>query len=96
MRPGQQVAQGQLIARSGMTGLATGPHLDFRVERHGQFLNFLHLKLPPAESVAKKDWDEFAAMRTRLFDRLASLHNPPATVSAQARAQPPAAAPTRN
>lgn len=87
VRPGQQVAQGQLIARSGATGLATGPHLDFRVTRHGQFLNFLRLKLPPAESVAPKDWDEFAAARTQLLDRLASLHTQSAGKVEQARAQ---------
>ena len=87
VRPGQHVAQGQLIARSGMTGLATGPHLDFRVARHGQFLNFLRLKLPPAEAVAKKNWDEFAATRTQLLDRLANLHTQSADKVEQARAQ---------
>jgi len=87
VRPGQQVAQGQLIARSGATGLATGPHLDFRVTRHGQFLNFLRLKLPPAESVAPKDWDEFAAARTQLLDRLTGLHTQSEGKVEQARAQ---------
>jgi murein DD-endopeptidase MepM/ murein hydrolase activator NlpD len=87
VRPGQQVGQGQLIARSGATGLATGPHLDFRVTRHGQFLNFLRLKLPPAEAVAPKDWDEFAATRTQLLDHLASLHTQSAGKVEQARAQ---------
>lgn len=87
VRPGQHVGQGQLIARSGATGLATGPHLDFRVTRHGQFLNFLRLKLPPAEAVAPKDWDEFTAARTHLLDRLASLHTPSAGKVEQARAQ---------
>ncbi len=87
VRPGQHVAQGQLIARSGMTGLATGPHLDFRVTRHGQFLNFLRLKLPPAEAVAQKDWNEFLATRTQLLDRLASLHSQSAGKVEQARAQ---------
>ncbi len=85
VRPGQQVRQGQLIARSGSTGLSTGPHLDFRVARHGQFINFLRLKLPPAESVARKDMNEFAALRTQLLDRLASVHPSPTTTTAQVR-----------
>lgn len=63
VRVGQHVAQGQTIARVGMTGLATGPHLDFRIERHGQFLNFEHLPLPPSEPVARRDMAEFTAVR---------------------------------
>lgn len=90
VRPGQPVRQGQLIGRSGATGLATGPHLDFRVARHGQFLNFLRLKLPPAEAVAPRDWNEFVAARTPLLDRLARLHTPSAGKIEQAHAQAPA------
>jgi murein DD-endopeptidase MepM/ murein hydrolase activator NlpD len=60
---GQHVAQGDRIGLVGMTGLATGPHLDFRIESHGQFLNFERLKLPTADPVSKSDWDEFAAAR---------------------------------
>jgi murein DD-endopeptidase MepM/ murein hydrolase activator NlpD len=87
VKPGQQVQQGQLIGRSGATGLATGPHLDFRVSRNGQFLNFLRLKLPPAESVAAKDWDEFVAARAPLLEQLASLHDQSTGRVEQARAQ---------
>ena len=84
VRPGQQVQQGQVIARSGATGLATGPHLDFRVQRHGQFVNFLRLELPPAQSVAQKDWNDFVATRTELLDQLASLHTHAAATLAEA------------
>jgi murein DD-endopeptidase MepM/ murein hydrolase activator NlpD len=93
VKPGQQVRQGELIARSGKTGLATGPHLDFRVKRNGKFLNFLTLRLPPAESVAPKDMAEFAALRTHLVDQLASLHDQTAGKVEQASAQTPTAAP---
>lgn len=90
VKPSQQVRQGEVIARSGMTGLATGPHLDFRVTRNGQFLNFLTLKLPPAEAVAQKDMAEFANLRTQLVDQLASLHDAPGGKVEHARAgQPP-------
>ncbi|MBI1941485.1 MAG: peptidoglycan DD-metalloendopeptidase family protein [Acidobacteria bacterium] len=74
VRAGQRVSQGQAIGLTGATGLATGPHLDFRVKQHGKFRNFLSLKLPPAQSVAKNDWAEFVVARTQLLDELASLH----------------------
>ncbi len=31
VKPGEEVKQGQVVAESGMTGRATGPHLDWRV-----------------------------------------------------------------
>ncbi|MBZ5542741.1 MAG: peptidoglycan DD-metalloendopeptidase family protein [Acidobacteriia bacterium] len=89
VRPGQQVQQGQVIARTGATGLATGPHLDFRVTRHGSFVNFLRLELPPAQSVAQKDWNDFVATRTELLDQLASLHTQPSGTLAEARSPAP-------
>jgi murein DD-endopeptidase MepM/ murein hydrolase activator NlpD len=63
VRDGEHVEQGQRIGLVGMTGLATGPHLDFRIQRHGEFLNFERLPLPPSEPVSKRDWDAFAAAR---------------------------------
>jgi murein DD-endopeptidase MepM/ murein hydrolase activator NlpD len=74
VHPGQRVHQGQTIALSGRSGLATGPHLDFRIEQHGKFRNFLALKLPPARSVSRKDWPAFEKLRGRMLDELASLH----------------------
>ena len=70
---GQRVHQGQVIALSGRSGLATGPHLDFRIEQHGKFRNFLALKLPPARSVSRKDWPEFEKVRSQMLKELASL-----------------------
>jgi murein DD-endopeptidase MepM/ murein hydrolase activator NlpD len=70
VRPGQRVEQGQRIGLVGMTGLATGPHLDFRIERRGQFLNFERLPLPPSDPVSRRDWGEFAAARDRALAQM--------------------------
>ena len=54
MRVGVKVHQGQLIGYVGHTGLATGPHLDFRVYKFGHTINPLKLKSPPAKPIEKK------------------------------------------
>jgi murein DD-endopeptidase MepM/ murein hydrolase activator NlpD len=84
---GERIAQGQIVGLVGMTGLATGPHLDFRIERHGQFLNFEHLPLPPADPVAQRDWNEFAAVRDRSISLLPGAHESLASSSATGAAQ---------
>lgn len=75
VRQGQSVQQGQRIGLVGATGLASGPHLDFRLKKNGTFVNFERLKLPPANPVAKADLTSFFAERDKW---MAILNQPPA------------------
>ena len=51
VKAGQRVSQGQVIGYVGMTGTATGPHLDFRVWKNGSPINPLTMESPPAEPI---------------------------------------------
>jgi hypothetical protein len=77
-----------------MTGLATGPHLDFRIQHGKEFLNFERLPLPPSDPVSKRDWNEFAAARDHalaLMPPLPSQQSP--TVAKNSAPAPLAPAP---
>ncbi len=69
VRAGQRVEQGQRIGQVGATGLATGPHLDFRIRRNGRFVDFQRLDLPRTASVGQDYTEPFAAVR-EYFDEL--------------------------
>jgi murein DD-endopeptidase MepM/ murein hydrolase activator NlpD len=60
VRRGQRVAQGFRIGAVGATGIATGPHLDYRMSRNGQFVDPLRLASPPAEPVPANEGPAFA------------------------------------
>jgi len=51
LHTGQHLKQGDLIGYVGATGLATGPHLDFRVFKNGTAINPLKMKSTPAKPV---------------------------------------------
>jgi murein DD-endopeptidase MepM/ murein hydrolase activator NlpD len=70
VRPGQSVRQREVIGRVGATGLATGPHLDYRVSRNGQFVNPLGEKFIPGAPVPPEQRPQFQSHLARQIERL--------------------------
>lgn len=70
---GQQIAQGGLIGEVGATGLATGPHLDFRLSLYGKPQNPTRAILPAAEPVPPALFAQFATRRDSLRAQLDQL-----------------------
>ncbi|MGH9380635.1 MAG: peptidoglycan DD-metalloendopeptidase family protein [Thermoanaerobaculia bacterium] len=63
---GARVQQGDLIGYVGSTGLATGPHLDYRVQINEEWIDPLSLKSIPAEPIAEERLAEFREWRDQL------------------------------
>ncbi len=73
MRPGKRVLQEQTIGYVGSTGLATGPHLCYRLWKNGRQVDALRVKLPLAEPVQAKNRTAFFATKTEIIKRMEML-----------------------
>jgi murein DD-endopeptidase MepM/ murein hydrolase activator NlpD len=74
IRTGTHVSQGQVIGYVGSTGTATGAHLDYRLRRHGVFVNPLqfHRSQPPGEPIAAATLATFRAARDGVLSQLSA------------------------
>ena len=79
IRSGVPVKQGQVIGYVGMTGMATGPHLDYRVARKGRLLNPLSLKFRPSSPLKPEYRESFQTGRD-YWEKLLAGVNPPSVV----------------
>ena len=69
IKQGKRVNEKQIIGYVGSTGLATGPHLDYRIAKNGKFLDPLKMKSPSVSTIRGEHLADFEARR----DYLASL-----------------------
>ena len=70
IRPGKRVVQGDVIGYVGATGMATGPHLDYRVNDNGTWLDPLKLKSITPDPLRGDVVAAFRANVARLSPRL--------------------------
>jgi murein DD-endopeptidase MepM/ murein hydrolase activator NlpD len=76
VRYGAHVTQGQVIGNVGSTGIATGPHLDFRIYQRGTPVNPARFIVPPAPPIPQSAMKSFIVVRDDLRSKLdqVSLH----------------------
>jgi murein DD-endopeptidase MepM/ murein hydrolase activator NlpD len=85
VRRGQRVDQGQLVGKVGSTGVATGPHLDYRMLRNGVYVDPLKVVSPPAEPVRADERLLFEQAAGRALARLDGVNVPIQLAAAGAR-----------
>jgi len=70
IRKGVKVKQKQVIGYVGTSGLATGPHLDFRMKKNGRFVNPLRLPSPRGKRLPAKLMPEFERVKAQVLAKL--------------------------
>lgn len=67
IRPGARVRQGDIVAFTGATGLASGPHLDYRVQQNGRWIDPLTLKSVRDEPIPSHQLASFRSWRNEVL-----------------------------
>jgi murein DD-endopeptidase MepM/ murein hydrolase activator NlpD len=86
LKKGSKVQQGDVIGYVGATGLATGPHLDYRVWQDGKWIDPLKLKSITPDPLGGKSLAQFRANVARLEPQLSTANQDVAARPVQRRA----------
>jgi len=73
VKMGSNVKQGEIIGYVGASGLASGPHLDFRMKKNGSFVNPLKMRFPAAKPVPESHMEDFKKQVSYLEEKLDHL-----------------------
>jgi murein DD-endopeptidase MepM/ murein hydrolase activator NlpD len=73
LKVGSDVNQGEVIGYVGASGLASGPHLDFRMKKDGSFVNPLKMRFPAALPVPERYLEDFKKQVAYLEETLNHL-----------------------
>ena len=88
LHQGSRVRQAQVIAYSGMTGMATGPHLHYEIRINKVQVNPTKVKIAQGRKLQGRDLRDFLVMRLHIDSELAStkLETKVADISTDLRA----------
>ena len=78
VKQGDHVTQGQQIGTVGSTGLSTGPHLDYRIQINGKFVNPVSADIPTSEPLEEAHLPTFMTLRDSLVSQLKQIELPEA------------------
>jgi murein DD-endopeptidase MepM/ murein hydrolase activator NlpD len=73
LRKGAKVRQGQVFAFSGMTGMATGPHVHYEIFQHGAQVNPLTVKIADGRLLDGPELRAFLQQRLKMDETLAAM-----------------------
>lgn len=74
LQTGQRVLQKEIVGYVGHSGLATGPHVCFRIAKDGHYVNPKKLRSPAGKPIPSNELAAFESKRNALFAALGELH----------------------